>query len=74
MRTTLMVFLALATLAMFPAGGSRAETALPNPQVVIATDHGKITLRLFRDKAPVTVENFLAYVDEGSMTARYFTA
>ena len=65
MRTTLMVLLGLATLAMFPAGGSRAETALPNPQVVIATDHGKITLRLFRDKAPVTVENFLAYVDEG---------
>jgi len=59
------VLLGLATLAVFPAGGSRAETALPNPQVVIATDHGKITLRLFRDKAPVTVENFLAYVDAG---------
>lgn len=44
---------------------AQAQTPLPNPQVVIATSHGKITVRLFRDKAPVTVENFLAYVDEG---------
>ncbi len=52
-------------LALFFSTQAQAQTPLPNPQVVIATDHGKITLRLFRDKAPVTVENFLAYVDEG---------
>lgn len=44
---------------------AQAQTPLPNPQVVIATNYGKITVRLFRDKAPVTVENFLTYVDEG---------
>lgn len=53
--------LALTVLCMAPA---QAQTPLPNPQVVIATNYGKITVRLFRDKAPVTVENFLAYVDE----------
>jgi hypothetical protein len=42
------------------------ETNLPNPQVVIKTSDGDITLRLFRDKAPVTVDNFLSYVDSGS--------
>ena len=41
------------------------ETALPNPIVVVKTSDGSFTLRLFRDKAPVTVDNFLAYVDDG---------
>ncbi len=41
------------------------ETPLSNPQVVIKTSEGDITLRLFRDKAPLTVDNFLAYVDAG---------
>ena len=45
-------------------GHAQDETPLPNPQIVISTNFGDITLRLFRDKAPVTVENFLAYVDE----------
>ncbi len=55
----------LLALALFCAGPAKAQTPLPNPQVVIATNHGKITVRLFRDKAPVTVENFLAYVEDG---------
>jgi cyclophilin family peptidyl-prolyl cis-trans isomerase len=41
------------------------ENSTPNPQVVIRTSEGDITLRLFRDKAPQTVDNFLAYVDAG---------
>jgi peptidyl-prolyl cis-trans isomerase B (cyclophilin B) len=36
-----------------------------NPQVALQTSMGTITLELFRDKAPVTVRNFLAYVNEG---------
>lgn len=39
--------------------------ASDNPRVVIKTSEGDITLRLFADKAPVTVENFLDYVDAG---------
>ena len=42
-----------------------AESTPANPQVIIKTSEGDITLRLFADKAPVTVENFLAYVDSG---------
>lgn len=48
------------------------ETPLPNPQVVIKTSEGDITLRLFRDKAPVTVANFLAYVDAGFYNGTIF--
>ena len=36
-----------------------------NPKVLIETSKGPITLELYPDKAPATVENFLAYVDSG---------
>lgn len=35
-----------------------------NPMVTIKTRMGDITLELYPDKAPITVENFLKYVDE----------
>jgi cyclophilin family peptidyl-prolyl cis-trans isomerase len=47
------------------SGVAAAQSGLPNPQVVVSTNYGDITLRLYRDKAPVTVENFLAYVEDG---------
>jgi cyclophilin family peptidyl-prolyl cis-trans isomerase len=67
-RPLVALFLSIAIACLGPAVSSvRAQdaTPLPNPQVVIHTNYGDITLRLFRDKAPVTVENFLAYVSEG---------
>jgi cyclophilin family peptidyl-prolyl cis-trans isomerase len=39
--------------------------AAKDPEVMIKTSHGDITLRLFADKAPITVENFMAYVESG---------
>ena len=33
--------------------------------VILVTNYGKITLDMYADEAPVTVENFLAYVDGG---------
>jgi cyclophilin family peptidyl-prolyl cis-trans isomerase len=36
-----------------------------NPVVVIETTMGSISVELFRDKAPKSVENFLAYVKDG---------
>jgi cyclophilin family peptidyl-prolyl cis-trans isomerase len=41
------------------------EATVDNPKVVITTSEGDITIELFADKAPITVENFLAYVDSG---------
>jgi cyclophilin family peptidyl-prolyl cis-trans isomerase len=43
--------------AMTPAPG--------NPTVLISTTHGDITVELFKDRAPVSVENFLRYANEG---------
>jgi cyclophilin family peptidyl-prolyl cis-trans isomerase len=51
-------FFALLGLALV-AGAARAE----NPKVVIKTSMGDITVELFQDKAPITVKNFLDYVE-----------
>jgi peptidyl-prolyl cis-trans isomerase B (cyclophilin B) len=36
-----------------------------NPQVVLETSMGNITIELFKEKAPITVKNFLGYVKDG---------
>ncbi len=36
-----------------------------NPQVIIETSMGNITIELFKEKAPITVKNFLNYVKDG---------
>jgi cyclophilin family peptidyl-prolyl cis-trans isomerase len=36
-----------------------------NPQVMLETSKGPIKIELFKDKAPITVKNFLTYVREG---------
>lgn len=55
-----------------PAATQAQSSGLPNPEVVITTNYGAITLRLLRDKAPATVENFLAYVKEGHYDGTIF--
>lgn len=43
-----------------------APTPAPgNPVVTVSTSMGEFTIELFKDKAPVSVENFLGYVDAG---------
>jgi len=42
-----------------------AATAAAAPKVLIKTSLGDITLELYPDKAPKSVENFLAYVKSG---------
>jgi peptidyl-prolyl cis-trans isomerase A (cyclophilin A) len=44
---------------------ARAAQADDHPQVVLDTSMGPITLELDRTKAPITVDNFLKYVDKG---------
>ena len=51
----------LTLLIAFPLLTSAAQT---NPKVLMKTSMGDITLELFADKAPITVQNFLSYVDE----------
>jgi cyclophilin family peptidyl-prolyl cis-trans isomerase len=52
---------ALAALLGLAAAGA-AQGA--NPMVVMETSKGTIKIELFEDKSPLTVKNFLAYVDD----------
>jgi len=36
-----------------------------NPRVLMETSKGNITIELFKEKAPISVKNFLNYVNEG---------
>ncbi len=68
MLRTFFIIIAFITSPLVAAEG----THLPNPVVSVKTTEGTFTLRLFRDKAPVTVENFMAYVDAGFYNGTIF--
>ena len=49
------------------------ETPAPgNPVVVMTTSMGDITLELFKTEAPVSVQNFLQYVNDGFYAGTVF--
>ena len=53
---------------------AHAESTDPagNPRVLMKTTDGDITIELFADKSPITVENFLRYVDNGHYDGTVF--
>ena len=55
--------IAVAGLAAGPVFG-QAEKKEMNPVVIMETSEGTIKIELWADKAPKTVANFLAYVDD----------
>jgi cyclophilin family peptidyl-prolyl cis-trans isomerase len=55
-------FVAIVVLGL---GGQAVPAQGANPVVVLETSAGNITVELFRDKAPRSVENFLAYAKAG---------
>jgi cyclophilin family peptidyl-prolyl cis-trans isomerase len=59
---------ALAALLMFTAGALYAA----NPQVKMQTSKGDVLIELYPDQAPVTVENFLQYVNDGAYDGTIF--
>lgn len=54
---------------MVPA---QADDQIHNPRVLMKTTDGEITIELFADKSPITVENFLNYVDAGHYDGTVF--
>jgi len=54
-----------------PAAEAQPEEG-ENPVVIIKTSKGDIKLKLFQDKAPISVENFLKYVDSGHYEGTIF--
>jgi len=43
-----------------------------NPEIIIKTELGDIVLELYADQAPITVANFLRYVDENRLDSSHF--
>jgi len=64
----LAVALVVTTVGTVGAG-SPAEG---NPKVLVSTSLGDMTIELYPEKAPVTVKNFLAYVEEGFYNGTIF--
>lgn len=53
--------MAVVFMLAFPVNSTASEK---NPKVLMKTSMGDITLELYKDNAPVTVKNFLGYVDD----------
>ncbi len=72
----ILAFVLALTWAIIPLTASAQDAASPAPEgaqplekmmtkVVMTTNHGAFTIELDAEKAPITVENFLRYVDDG---------
>ena len=57
--------LSLIAVMMLSSFAAHAQQETDNPQVTIHTNHGDIRLELYPQQAPITVENFLQYVNDG---------
>jgi peptidyl-prolyl cis-trans isomerase A (cyclophilin A) len=77
MKQLLLVFTLLSAACLVPAiaaDGSDAKTAAKppvtagSPRVQVFTSLGNFTIELNAERAPLTVANFLAYVDQGHYT------
>lgn len=64
MFTALLKFslVCLAVMFQFAYADDKAAT---NPKVAMKTNMGTIVIELDQEKAPISVENFLSYVDDG---------
>ena len=61
----IIIILLIAGFAYYKMTGN-AIMSTKNPQILIETSEGNITLELYADKAPITVANFLSYVEDGT--------
>lgn len=58
--------------AMVLLTSSAALAQATNPRVALSTSEGEIVIELYSDKAPKSVENFLAYVKSGHYNGTIF--
>ena len=68
--TTAAMAAVFALSALSPA----AMAAKGDPHVLLTTSAGNIELELDKQKAPVSVQNFVDYVNSGFITTLPFTA
>jgi cyclophilin family peptidyl-prolyl cis-trans isomerase len=59
-----MMRYALFAMSFALLAGSAPAAGEKNPVVIMETSHGPIKIELYPKKAPITVQNFLKYVDD----------
>ena len=64
--------LAIILSAVMSAAYAGADDSAENPRVLMKTTDGDITIELYADKSPITVENFLRYADDGHYDGTVF--
>jgi cyclophilin family peptidyl-prolyl cis-trans isomerase len=64
--------LVLTLICLGSAWADEEQAASGNPVVVMQTSMGTIEIELWPDKAPITVENFLGYVDKKAYDGTIF--
>ncbi|MBM3481778.1 MAG: peptidyl-prolyl cis-trans isomerase [Alphaproteobacteria bacterium] len=65
-------FIAALAAGLLFAPVSDGASAAGNPRVKLTTNYGAIVVELYADKAPKTVDNFLAYVASGHYAGTVF--
>jgi len=71
-QTVHILFVGLLVMVAVMVASGFSEKASGNPVVVIKTSMGDITVELFKNKAPKSVENFLAYAESGYYNGTIF--
>jgi cyclophilin family peptidyl-prolyl cis-trans isomerase len=59
-----IIFVGLSLFGLLTSFAFFADAEQANPRVLMKTTMGNMTIELYQDKAPITVKNFLSYVDE----------
>jgi peptidyl-prolyl cis-trans isomerase A (cyclophilin A) len=67
-----ILFALFGLLLQTPARAAPPQPAPGNPVAVIETSAGSITVELYKDRAPVSVENFLQYARDGHYSGTVF--
>lgn len=67
-----ILFALLLTALCMRVSGSDTNAASVNTKILIKTNQGEIKAELYDQRAPITVENFLKYVDAGHYNGTIF--
>jgi cyclophilin family peptidyl-prolyl cis-trans isomerase len=73
MKKITIAIVIIAIVAVILIGSKMTGNAVKeNPQVKLSTSEGDIVIELYPENAPITVENFLTYVEEGAYDGTVF--
>jgi cyclophilin family peptidyl-prolyl cis-trans isomerase len=61
---TFLVVISVTSMFLLASGTEAEEEKYENPKVIVKTNLGSFTVELFEREAPITVKNFLNYVDK----------